>query len=759
MNLAKNRFSRIILISFQLITVISILVTGIFWIGGVIGKYREEIVQVKSNYTDKQKSLVKLEIEEVVDYIKYNRSIAEESLKEDIKERLYEAHDITSFIYEQNAATKSISEIKQLVKDALRPIRFNNGRGYYFACSLEGIDELYPVYPELEGSDVIDLQDELGNYVIRNEIDIVNERGEGYIIDFWKKPALNDGMIYPKITFVKKFEPLGWYIGTGEYLDDVEKVNQQDILARLSEIRFGEDGYIFVNKFDGTQLLTNGNLVEEIKNLKDIEGPDGASVLEKEVVAAKTHDGDFIYYDWNKIGADVLLPKISFIKGIPDWQWIIGAGFYLDDLNEQVSAIEYDRSKMIKKDIIMILTILLGLVILSFAVARWLFLTIKKNFEVFENFFRKAAKDHVKIDTDKMSHFEFKKLADLANVMLDEHMKDKNTIIESELKYKNLVENQGEGVVIGDLEENLKFVNPAAVKILGEDEEKLVKMNMMEFLSDKEIQKLKKQTASRRKGKSSTYELIITRPDSSNREIMVTATPLFDHNKKIIGSIGIFRDITEWNLANKEIEKNRKLLELINKILRHDLTNQLAAIQSGVRMYSLEQKDEYLQETFKKISSSIELIRKMKEFGSLKYSTENLITIDTADIFKNIKQVYPQIDFTINGESNVKANESFYSAIDNIISNSIDHSGSDKIVVDISSQEDEVTIKIRDFGKGIPDEIKDKIFEEGFKQGRTGKSGLGLYIVKEALSTIGGTIEVEDNDPQGTVFALKLKKS
>jgi len=758
MKLTKNRFSRIILISFQLITVISIMVTGFFWIGGVITAYQEEIAQVKSNYTDKQKALVKLEIEEVVDYIKYNRSIAEESLKEDIKKRLYEAYSITSFIYEQNVAAKSVAEIKQMVKDALRPIRFNNGRGYYFACSLEGIDELYPVYPELEGTDVIDLQDELGNYVIRNEIDIVNEREEGYIIDFWKKPALNDGMIYPKITFVKKFEPLNWYIGTGEYLDDVEKTIQRDILNRLSEIRFGEEGYIFVNKFDGTQLLTNGSLVEEIKNLKDIEGPDGAGVLEKEVAVAKTHDGDFINYEWNKIDAEIMSPKISFIKGIPDWQWIIGAGFYLDDLNEQIAAIEYDRSKMIKKDIIMILTILLGLVILSFAVARWLFLTIKKNFEVFENFFRKAAKEHVKIDTDKLSHFEFKKLADLANVMLDEHLNDKNTIIESELKYKNLVENQGEGVVIGDLEENLKFVNPAAVKILGEDEDNLLKMNIMEFLSDKERNKLKNQTDSRKKGKSSTYELIITRPDGTNREIMVTATPLFDHTKKIIGSIGIFRDITEWNLANKEIEKNRKLLELINKILRHDLTNQLAAIQSGVRMYSIEQKEEYLQETFKKISSSIELIRKMKEFGSLKYSTENLITIDTDDIFKNIKQVYPQIEFKITGECNVRANESFYSAIDNIISNSIDHSGSDKIVVDISSNDDECIIKISDSGKGIPDEIKDKIFEEGFKQGSTGKSGLGLYIVKEALSTIDGTIKVTDNDPQGTIFTLILKR-
>ncbi len=254
----KNKISRVILISFISITIISILVAGVFWVLDVIGFYQNEITQLRSNFVIQQKMEAKSEVEDVVDYIEYNRSKAETILKGDIKKRLYSAYDITMHLYEVNRDKRSLSEIKDLVKEALRPIRFNEGRGYYFAVDMNGVEQLYPIFPEYEGTDLIDLQDDKGNYVIRNELEVVKNQGEGFLIDFWRKPDSKDGMVYSKITFVKEFKPFNWYIGTGDYLDDVEEDIKSNILERLSEIRFGKEGYIFVNKFDGTQLITNG---------------------------------------------------------------------------------------------------------------------------------------------------------------------------------------------------------------------------------------------------------------------------------------------------------------------------------------------------------------------------------------------------------------------------------------------------------------------------------------------------------------------
>jgi signal transduction histidine kinase len=64
-----------------------------------------------------------------------------------------------------------------------------------------------------------------------------------------------------------------------------------------------------------------------------------------------------------------------------------------------------------------------------------------------------------------------------------------------------------------------------------------------------------------------------------------------------------------------------------------------------------------------------------------------------------------------------------------------------------------------DYGIGIPDEIKDKIFDEGFHYGETGHTGIGLYIVQTTVEEYGGMVFVEDNTPQGAVFIIRLKKA
>jgi len=67
------------------------------------------------------------------------------------------------------------------------------------------------------------------------------------------------------------------------------------------------------------------------------------------------------------------------------------------------------------------------------------------------------------------------------------------------------------------------------------------------------------------------------------------------------------------------------------------------------------------------------------------------------------------------------------------------------------------SLRIADYGIGIPDKIKKKIFDEGFIYGKKGHTGIGLYIVNESVKRCGGEISVEDNKPKGTVFILRLQ--
>jgi PAS domain S-box-containing protein len=148
-------------------------------------------------------------------------------------------------------------------------------------------------------------------------------------------------------------------------------------------------------------------------------------------------------------------------------------------------------------------------------------------------------------------------------------LKAKETaLLASEARYHDLVQNSGEGLGIVDTEEIFTFANPAACEIFGIPADQLIGMNLTSFLGQQAIEEIALQTAMRKEGQKSLYELEIIRTDGKQRWIIVTATPQFDADKKFTGTLGIFRDITERKLAETKVrESEQRLHEIV------DLTN------------------------------------------------------------------------------------------------------------------------------------------------------------------------------------------
>ncbi|MCD4797272.1 MAG: PAS domain S-box protein, partial [Candidatus Cloacimonetes bacterium] len=147
---------------------------------------------------------------------------------------------------------------------------------------------------------------------------------------------------------------------------------------------------------------------------------------------------------------------------------------------------------------------------------------------------------------------------------LDKIVKRKtHELKESEKKYHALIEHLGEGVAIVDWDEIFTFSNPASDRIFGVKKEKLVGKNLVNFVDDENFKILKQQTKERSKNRISNYELLITRPDGKKRNIMITATPMHDMNGNVTGSLGIFRDITEWQKAENILKEKEQELNVI----------------------------------------------------------------------------------------------------------------------------------------------------------------------------------------------------
>ncbi|MDP4181700.1 MAG: ATP-binding protein, partial [Bacillota bacterium] len=102
-------------------------------------------------------------------------------------------------------------------------------------------------------------------------------------------------------------------------------------------------------------------------------------------------------------------------------------------------------------------------------------------------------------------------------------------------------------------------------------------------------------------------------------------------------------------------------------------------------------------------------------------------------------------------------------AVVNIIDNAIKYSQKGKITVKLYEKQDNVLLEIADNGRGIPEELKDKIFEPFYRVDKArsreiGGNGLGLSITKEIIDKHGGEIVIESSLGIGTKVIISLPK-
>jgi len=408
-----------IFISICLLAAITLLVTGWLWINAVQQRVEAETAHIREIHTFNVKAEIKNSVDSLVRFIKYRKKATEDILKKDLHERVNNAHSVIQSIYEKNKGKLSDSEIKSQIVATLRHISFHEGRGYYFIDTLEGDVVLYPTIPSLEGTNLMDLQDDRGNYALREEIELVKKQGEGYLEGYWRKPGISDND-FKKITYVKAFTPYNWYVGTGEYVDIISTQIQNEIKTYVNQLSYGyfNQQYIFIHNTDGVELA-NGLFPEMIgKNNYDLEDLNGVKITQQQIeICEPPQNGGFLIHDWPKPNNGGTMKKLTYVTSIPDWNWIVGSGIdmqFLENLvaNKKLELQYYEHDEITK--IVLLLTFIF---IISLLMAKLAVSSINKNITLFIENMEKSSHNLSMIDVEKVEYKDFKNLAVVSNKM------------------------------------------------------------------------------------------------------------------------------------------------------------------------------------------------------------------------------------------------------------------------------------------------------------------------------------------------------
>ncbi len=782
----KNSFTkRIQLWGVILIIGITASITAVDIIG-VLHDFNIRSKEMKEDFVTRRKQLIKQEVIQVVDLVRHALERHKAMAERKLRTRIEAAYATANHIYEKNKDKRSAQEIKQMILDALRPVRFDKGLGYYFITKLDGTVILSPAIPSLEGKNLINLKDRTGKDIVKDILDIVKRYHHGFYEYTWTRPGKID-KDFKKIAYVKLFKPYNWCIGTDLYLSDIRTDIERNLLSVISHIRFGREGYIFINRFNGDALVSNGKVISGNKKLWDVFNKDPEKTKQlfaKEYQAAMNPQGDYIYYTHIKFTEpERESPKLSYIFQIPEMKWIVGAGVYLDDLETDIVAMQAGFTQRILEKVMIFSLIAIGIALVFLLLLNRLNHKLRKDLDLFTTFFKRAAHSNEPIDRDRVQFQELDNIARYANRMLEDRMKSEEALRRSEAKFRDIVESSADPIwEIENRGHILIYISPQIKDMLGYSPEEMIGKPFRDFLPKEEARRIISilEEKAQRCEPIQSMEHKVSRKDGTEIIVESSAVPFFDEEHQLTGYRGISRDITQRKKTDEELQKMQKLTSIgtLAGGIAHDFNNILMGVFGNIEIarMKLEPGHEvygFIDNAYTALGRATKLTKQLLTFA--RGGDPLLEAVDLQAILKT------SVRFNLSG-SNVKAHfdlpdnlwqvKADRGQIDHVIANlvinakqAMPEGGTIYVtamnISDIKKPSapllsgDFVRLTIRDEGIGISSKDIGRIFDPYFSTKDTG-SGLGLATVHGIIKKHGGHISVESTLDTGTIFTLYL---
>jgi PAS domain S-box-containing protein len=267
-------------------------------------------------------------------------------------------------------------------------------------------------------------------------------------------------------------------------------------------------------------------------------------------------------------------------------------------------------------------------------------------------------------------------------------------------------------------------------------------------------------------------ETVRLRKDKARLSVIIYGVPVYYENKTI-GIFGVYVDITERKKVEEELKiRNTELDNFVYKV-SHDLRAPLSSILGLINLANMPGNDDSLTTYMQLIKKKVEqLDHFINDVLSHSKNLKMEVRIGKVDIRRIIDQTFQDLNY-LNGADQINkeiliSGPEFYSdywriaeIFRNLISNAIKYrkaSREDSVIrIIIKTVEKKTEILFQDNGIGIDQAYLTHIFDMFYRASEQSQgSGLGLYIVKNAIEKLGGTVSVESILGAGTTYRISL---
>jgi methyl-accepting chemotaxis protein len=345
-----------------------------------------------------------------------------------------------------------------------------------------------------------------------------------------------------------------------------EEEAQNYAKEHIQAIRYDKSNYFWINNLELQMVMHPTKQKLNGQDLSGLKDPNGKLIFVEMVEVCKKEGSGFVQYEWSKPGFDQPVPKISFVKLFVPWNWVIGSGIYMEDVEENLSS---QRNKLL----IFILILIIILIAAGYYVAKQISTPVKELINAAE----KLANGETNVALKFNSKDEIGKLASSFEIMVEK--------IEMQIQY---LDNLATPVMTIDKEFSIEYMNKAGAELLGKTKKELVGQKCYDNFKTEDCGTEKCACAQAMIKNTNIVEETIANPNGKTLPIQYSGAPITNRSGNIIGAVEFVTDISEIKETQNYLTRSTEtLLEEMEKFADGDLTVEVTSEKDGDDISSL----------------------------------------------------------------------------------------------------------------------------------------------------------------------------